>query len=176
MKRTLIVFVTILLLAGSTSASALGLAGFGSYSNTSDLDDSFGFGGKIDVPLGQSLFFLEGRGTYYPSFEKTILGEKLEVAGFPLEFGPGVTFGNFFASAGISYFMWDPDEGSMDDTLGFYIAGGLRRSMQGLGLYLEGIYRVLDSTVEVTDDDITINKEDLDLNGFGINFGLSFSF
>ena len=176
MKRIFVLLMTVLLLAVSTQAGALGLAGFGSYANTNDLNDSFGLGGKIDFNLGQSMIFLEGRGTYYPEFKKTILGEELKVSGFPIEFGPGVAFGNLFASAGVSYFILDSDKGSMDDSLGFYIAGGLKRNIQGIGFYLEGMYRVLNSTVETTDDDITINKKDIDLNGFGINLGLSFSF
>lgn len=176
MRRVLILVVAVLMLAGSTSAGALGLAGFGSYANTSDLDDSFGFGGKIDFRFGQSAFFLEGRGTYYPEFEKTILNQKFKVSALPLEIGPGVAFGNFFVSGGLSYFMLDPDNGSMDDAAGFYLAGGLKKATPGIGFFAEAMYRWLNSTVEVNDNEITINKEDIDLSGFGINVGISFNF
>ena len=178
MKRMLVVLVVMMLVLGTSSAWALDLAGFGSYCDTSDLDEAWGFGAKLDVGLGQSLLFAEARASYYPEFKKTIFEEELKVSAFPLELGLGVRFANFFASAGLTYFVLDPDRGEMDNSAGFYLSGGFKSGppQRGFGFYGDVLYRVLTSTVEVGDDEITISKKDVDLDGFGINLGIVFRF
>ena len=141
------------------------------------IGDAWGLGAKLDVGLGQ-LVFLEGRASYYPEFTESIFDEELKISAFPLELGLGVTVSNFFASAGLTYFFLDPDQGEMDDSAGFYIAGGFKTGQPkgGFGVYGDVMYRVLTSTVKVGDDEVTISSKDVDLDGIGINLGIVFRF
>ena len=124
MKRVVFLVLVLVLVMGASSSWGVDLAGFGSYSTTSDIGDTWGLGAKIDFNITE-LIFLEARGTYYVEYKETILEEELKVSAFPLEAGVGVIFGNLFASAGLSYFILDTDKGSMDDSAGFYLAGGM---------------------------------------------------
>jgi hypothetical protein len=157
-------------------AWALDLAGFGSYSTTTDIGDAWGLGAKLDVALGQ-LVFLEGRASYYPEFTESVFDEELKISAFPLELGLGVTVSNFFASAGLTYFFLDPDEGEMDDSAGFYLSAGFKTGQPagGFGVYGDVMYRVLTSTVNVGDA-ITVSEKDVNLDGIGINLGIVFRF
>ena len=86
MKRILGIVVA-MMVVGKSSAWALDLAGFGSYSSTTDIGDAWGLGANLDVGFGQSLFFGEVRASYYPEFTESIFDEELKISAFPLELG-----------------------------------------------------------------------------------------
>jgi hypothetical protein len=96
MKRTIIVLVVMGLILSASSARALDLAGFGSYSNTSDIGDAWGFGAKVDLDLGE-LFLVEARASYFPEYKKEVLDRDVKFEAFPLELGLGVRFSYLFA-------------------------------------------------------------------------------
>ena len=105
MKHILVLLVAMMMILGATSAWALDVAGFGSYSSTTDIGDAWGLGAKLDVNFGQSLFFGEARVSYFPEYEKTIAEQDVKFSALPLELGIGARFSSLFASAGLSYFV-----------------------------------------------------------------------
>lgn len=186
------------------AAPALG-AGFqlyGSYWDTSDVDATAGGGLALAFPLGSELLDLELRGTYYQeldnaSFSAVIDDDENFFQQFGLEVVPieaGARF-NFpvasdafrpYLGGGVSYMMIDVDDSrfDVDDETGYYAALGSKfGDPDGMGFYVEGLYRSTEATVRVEPDqfedldDIDIDEDvAIDLDGVSVNAGVTWSF
>lgn len=179
----------------ASPAMATGFELFGSYWNTSDVDDTFGGGIALGIPLGETGLGLKFRGTYYqeltdepfdnlfdddePFFEE----ESLEVA--PIEAGLSYNFGrsetvNPWVEAGFTYFLLDTTrEGfDVDDETGFHVAvGSAFGNPDGVNFFAEALYRSTEATIvrreRRGDDDIDLRDEvNIDLDGFAVNAGV----
>lgn len=192
MKRVLGVLVVLALCAVPSWATEFRV--FGSYWNTSDVDDTFGGGLALGLPLGASPLSLHFRGSYYQELTDEPLDnlfdddddqdffaeDSLEV--LPIEAGLHYTFtpdGNFspWIGAGVTYFLIDTTrEGvNVDDETGWHVSVGSRiGNRTGVNFFAEALYRTTEATLErERDDDVDLEDEvAIDLDGFAVNAGL----
>lgn len=196
MKKVLGLVLVLAILAPASPALAQGFEIFGSYWNTSDVDETFGGGVGLGIPFGESGLGLKLRGTYYqeltdepldnlfdddePFFEE----ESLEVlpvdVGLSYSFARGETFSPTIA-AGASYFFIDTTrEGfDVDDETGYFVSLGTTiGNREGVNFFVEGLYRSTEATFRrnrLEGDDDTDLDEDvaIDLDGFAVNAGIA---
>jgi hypothetical protein len=197
MKRMFFMALTLGLLLVASPAMAAGFHLYGSYWNSSDLDDAAGGGVKLAIPLG-SRAHLALRGTYYEPFDEDALRDEFddvfddvpgdpevfpsELQVIPIEAGFGFNLTpdspvNFVIEAGGTYFLLDLDgPGDLDDEFGWYGSVGLELARSGgLGFFVEGIYRSAEGTVENEDDldEIDFNNDvPFELDGVAVNAGI----
>lgn len=179
----------------ASPAMATGFEVFGSYWNTSDVDDTFGGGVALGIPLGETGLGLKFRGTYYQELtdepfdnlfdddEPFFEDESLEIlpidAGLSYSFGRGETF-NPWIEAGVTYFLLDTTrEGfEVDDETGFHVAvGSAFGNPDGVNFFVEGLYRSTEATFVRRErrgnDDIDLEDEvNIDLDGIAVNAGI----
>jgi hypothetical protein len=188
--------LTLLSAAASTPAQAAGFEVFGSYWNTSDIDDTFGGGLSFAVPLGSSGLDLQFRGTYYQELTDEPVGnlfdddegffeeESLEVlpvdVGLRYNFSESGVFNPWIGGGGSYMFLDSTREGvDVDDETGFWVAVGSRfGDRNGTRFFAEALYRSTEATVRrdlPNDDDDIDDDVDIDLDGVAVNAGLIFS-
>ena len=173
---------------------------FGSpYWAPDDTDEVAGGGLSFDIPLGESHWAIDLRGSYFEETRPDAFDEALELGDedspfrehglevLPLEIG-GVY--NFlpeskvrpYAGAGVGYYMLDSDFGDVNDEGGYYGLVGL-----GFGnpdkaqFFVEANYRRMEATVEVDPDTVSDfegfdENVGIDLDGLGFNVGVAFRF
>ncbi len=119
---------------------------YGAYTSFQDHGSSYGFGMKTGLPLFTDLLELEFRGGYFDNVAEDSLPA---VDLIPLELGlslnvfPGGRI-NPYVSAGGGYYFFDADFGSVDDTGGGYLGGGIEfRLTRYLALTGEVFYRYI---------------------------------
>jgi hypothetical protein len=191
MKRVLVILAIIAL--GALPATATDFKLYGSYWNTSDVDDTFGGGIGLGIPFGESGFGLHAAATYYQELSDEPLDnlfdddegffedESLEVlpidVGLHYNFAPRGAFSPWIG-AGASYFLIDTTrEGiDVDDETGFHVSVGSNfGDPEGANFFAEAIYRSTEATLNrQRDDDIDIRDEvAIDLDGVAVNAGIS---
>lgn len=197
MKKAVGVLFLALACAASPAAMAQQFDLFGSYWNTSDVDDTFGGGIGLGFPFGETGLGLHAKATYYQEltdeplenlFEDDDEGffaeESLEVLpvdiGLHYEFASNGTFSPW-VGGGFSYFMIDTTrEGvDVDDETGFHVSVGTRiGNREGANFFVEGLYRSTEATLNrELDDDVDLEDEvAIDLDGIAINAGLQWRF
>lgn len=192
-KKSLGVLTCLFVFLALASPASAQLKVFGSYWNTTEVDETFGGGVSFGVPIGESGFGLHFRGTYYQEltdeplenlFEDDNQGffaeESLEV--LPLEVGVHYNFaprGTFspYIGGGATYFMIDTTrEGvDVDDETGFHAEIGSQfGDPDGLNFFAEAIYRSTEATLvrERRQNNIDLRDEvALDLDGVAVNAG-----
>jgi hypothetical protein len=195
MKKLLCVLA--ITFCATTPSWAAGFEVFGSYWNTSDVEDTFGGGLGLAFPIGASPLDLELRATYYQELSDEPVGnlfdddegffedESLEV--LPLEAGLRFNFAqdsafNPWVGVGASYMLLDSTrEGiDIDDETGYYVSlGGRFGDPDGARFFAEARYRSTEATVRRDrddDDDVDIDDDvAIDLDGVGVNAGVVFS-
>lgn len=194
MKKLLCVAAITLLT--SAPSWAAGFEVFGSYWNTSDVEDTFGGGIGLAIPLGGAGLDLELRGTYYQELTDEPFGnlfeddeeffedESLEV--LPVEAGLRYNFAergvfNPWIGAGVSYMFLDSTrEGiDVDDETGYYVSLGSRfGDNDGPRFFAEARYRSTEATVrrERDGDGVDIDEDvAIDLDGVNVNAGILFA-
>lgn len=174
--------LALLLFAASAQAGEFGL--FGSYWDTKDLGDTAGAG--VKYAIGDHALRLELRGSYYPDLTanagEVIQGQTgdfelkavVPEAGVAYNFAPGAST-QFYVGAGLSYYLLDPNEFTVDDEAGWYGLAGFTAGGGGSGpaFFAEAMYRSVDATVT---DDSLVQDVDLDLTGLSLNLGVLFRF
>lgn len=200
MKKAAVGVLFLALVCASPAAMAQQFDLFGSYWNTSDVDDTFGGGIGLGFPFGETGLGLHAKATYYQEltdeplenlFEDDDQGffaeESLEIlpvdVGLHYEFAPRGSFSPW-VGGGVSYFMIDTTrEGiDVDDETGFHVSVGSRIGQrEGANFFVEGIYRSTEATLnrerQPGDDDIDLEDEvAIDLDGIAINAGLQWRF
>lgn len=192
MKKVLAT-TTFILLCATAPAAAANFQLYGSWYDTSDVEDTFGGGLAFGVPLGATPLQLTLRGTYYQELtdqpldnlfdddEPFFEDESLEV--IPIEatlqynFAEGAMFSPWIG-AGASYFLLDSTRGGIDvdDETGWHVSVGSRMGQrEGVNFFVEGLYRSTEATVRREDDidNIDLDEEvDIDLDGISVNAGL----
>lgn len=200
MKKALGVLLLILVCA-SPAAMASGFSVFGSYWDTSDVEETFGGGIGLGIPFGETGLGLHARATYYQELtdepldnlfdedddEDFFAEDSLEVlpvdVGLTYEFAPRGAFSPW-VGAGASYFLIDTTrEGvDVDDETGFHVSLGSRfGASEGTNFFAEAIYRSTEATLirreRPGDDDIDLEDEvAIDLDGIAINAGIVWRF
>lgn len=189
--NTFLVSLIALLLSFTTLPCLAGGFGiFASHMDTSDLDNSVGFGGRLQVDLSKQAL-LDISVAYHDGLDDTIAGEDVELELLPAEIGLlfkiGVADEKIFPyiGAGAGYYRLDLDDGdpltdndsSLDDEVGWYGMLGLDfRITPAFGLFLEGRYREIEGTLEGNRfNRLDEDELDLDLGGITINTGLQFN-
>jgi hypothetical protein len=196
MKKIFGFILVLAVLASASPALAQGFEVFGSYWDTSDVEDTFGGGVALGIPFGESGFGLKLRGTYYQELtdepldnlfdddEAFFQEESLEV--LPVDVGLSYTFarGEVFSptiAAGASYFFIDTTrEGfDVDDETGYFVSLGTQIGQrEGVNFFVEGLYRSTESTFRRNrldgDDETDLDEEvAIDLDGFAVNAGIA---
>lgn len=187
--RKILVTAAVMLLA-TVPAAAAGFSVFGSYWNTSDVEDTFGGGLGLTFPIGGAGLGLDFRATYYQELSDEPIGnlfdddegffeeESLEVlpleAGLRYNFDTDGTF-NPWVGAGISYMLLDftRENVEVDDETGFYVvAGSSFGDPEGVNFFAEALYRSTEATVRRDDPDRIRDDVAIDLDGLGVNAGV----
>ena len=147
----LVPLLSLLLLLVPTAPAAGGLGVFGSWWDGDLLDQGFGGGVKMEVPvIPTPLFGIEGRASYLAFSEG---GET--VGAIPLEAVGYVDFNLFYAGAGIGWYVFNKN---IEDRVGVLGLAGAKLSLAGFGVFGEVLYRVIDSQP---------------FDGFGANVGVT---
>lgn len=188
--------LAVILVCAAPAAMAQSFQLYGSYWDTSDVDETFGGGVGFGIPFGETGLGLHINGTYYQELSNDPLDnifdddegvfedESLEVlpvdVGLHYEFAPGGTFSPWIG-AGFSYFLLDSTfEGvDVDDETGFHVSLGSRfGASESTNFFVEAIYRSTEATlVREIDDDIDLREEvAIDLDGIGVNAGIMWRF
>lgn len=196
MKKAFVVLALVLVCA-APAAMAQQFELYGSYWDTSDVDETFGGGVGFGFPFGETGLGLHVKGTYYQELSNDPLDnifddeegvfedESLEVlpidVGLHYEFQPTGSFSPWIGG-GFSYFMLDSTfEGvNVDDETGFHVSLGTRfGASESTNFFVEGIYRSTEATLvrNRIEDDIELEEEvAIDLDGIGINAGIMWRF
>ena len=196
MKKAFAVLVLSLVCA-APAAMAQQFELYGSYWDTSDLDETFGGGVGFGFPFGESGLGLHVNGTYYQELsddpvdnlfddeEGVFEDESVEV--LPIDVGLRYEFdtdGGFspWIGGGFSYFMIDTTFEGVDvnDETGFHVSLGSRfGASESTNFFLEGVYRSTEATLvrNRREDDIDIRDEvAIDLDGIAVNAGIMWRF
>jgi hypothetical protein len=172
---------------------------YGSYWNTSDVDETFGGGIGFGIPFGESGFSLDLAGTYYQELddnpvenlfdddEGVFQEEGLEIIPFDVgihyNFAQNGTFSPWIG-AGATYFLIDTTRNGIevDDETGFHVSVGSRFGQRdGVNFFAEAIYRSTEATLRRSEDDFpdpsdAVDEVAIDLDGIAVNAGLLWSF
>ncbi|HYU35004.1 MAG TPA: outer membrane beta-barrel protein [Thermoanaerobaculia bacterium] len=170
---------------------------YGSYWNTSDVDDTFGGGLGFDIPFGQSGFALALDGTYYRELSDEPVGnlfdpnegffKKNSLEVLPVDVGIHYNFqprGSFspWIGGGATYFFIDTTRKgiNVDDETGWHVSAGSFFGEPGgrTNFFAEALYRSTESTLTRTrNDNLRVNDNvKIDLDGFAVNAGLAWRF
>ena len=200
MKKALGVLLMVLI-CSTPAAMASGFELFGSYWDTSDVDETFGGGIGFGIPFGETGLGLHLAATYYQELtdepldnlfddeddEDFFAEDSLEVlpvdVGLRYEFAPRGSVSPW-VGAGASYFLIDStrDGIDVDDETGFHVSLGSRfGASDGTNFFAEAVYRSTEATLvrreQPGNDDIDL--EDgvaIDLDGIAINAGVVWRF
>lgn len=197
MKKSSGVLVLILVCA-APAAMAQRFELYGSYWDTSDVDETFGGGVGFGFPFGETGLGLHVKGTYYQELsndpldnvfdddEGVFQDESLEVLPFDVglhyEFAPGGGAFSPWIGGGFSYFLLDSTfEGvDVDDETGFHVSLGSRfGASESTNFFAEAIYRSTEATLvrERRQNNVDLRDEvAIDLDGIGVNAGLLWRF
>lgn len=185
MKTHLFTFLILSLFAGFAQAGGLGV--FASHMDTSDLDNSVGYGAKLQLNLSEQAL-LDLSVAYHDGLDDELNGEAVELEVLPVEIGAlfkiSVADNKLYPyiGAGAGYYRLDLDDNNpttdnddaLEDEVGWYGKLGLEfRISENFGLFAEGRYRDITGTLEGnrftnTDED----ELELDLSGITFNGGL----
>lgn len=194
MKKALGITLALCLWASLAGATDFKL--YGSYWDTTDVEDAFGGGLGISFPLGGSPLSLSFAGTYYQELtdepvsnlfdddEGVFQDEGLEVlpvdAGLQFNFQPNGPF-DVWIGGGVSYFFIDTTRSGLDvdDETGWHASVGSRfGSREGANFFAEALYRSTEATVRRADrDDVEVDEDvAIDLDGISVNAGILWTF
>ena len=194
MKKALGITLVLCLWASMSGATDFKL--YGSFWNTTDVDDAFGGGIGVSIPLGASPLALSFAGTYYQELsdepvsnlfdddEGAFQEEGLEVlpvdAGLQLNLQQRGPF-NLWIGGGVSYFFIDTTRAGLDvdDETGWHASIGSRfGSREGANFFAEALYRSTEATVRRADrDDVEVDEDvAIDLDGLSVNAGVLWTF
>lgn len=163
-------------------ATAADLAAFGSYWDTTDADQAFGFGTRLRFAR-----FVELRATYFRDATADAEPDSLDFdvsvipveAGLVFQFAEDAPFSPYVGGGG-GYYLLNSSDVEIDDEVGWYAVAGadFGRLSSGLAFNVEAIYRSMEATVTDDEDGLPgIDEEvDFDLSGIGLNAGVVFRF
>ena len=196
MKKALIV-LALSVVCAAPAAMAQQFELYGSYWDTSDLDETFGGGVGFGFPFGESGLGLHVNGTYYQELsddpvdnlfdddEGVFEDESVEVlpidVGLRYEFDTAGAFSPWIGG-GFSYFMIDTTFEGVDvnDETGFHVSLGSRfGASESTNFFVEGVYRSTEATLvrNRRDNDIDVRDEvAIDLDGIAVNAGVMWRF
>ncbi len=157
-------------IGGCTAGSLAEFGVFGSYLDSDDLGNGYGGGVKLEVKP-TDILTVDGRASwlYFDDFEIQMI--PLEVAGrlnLPL-LGERIVP---YAGVGGGYYLFDADDGDLDDDVGFFPLLGLEAGFQRVALFAEARWLFLETDAEGVVGDVV----EADVDGLGINVGLLFRF
>lgn len=194
MRKTL--GIAMILFAWAAMASATDFKLYGSYWNTTDVDDAVGGGLGFSFPLGESPLAISVGATYYQELsdepvsnlfdddEGVFQEEGLEVlpvdAGLQINLQQRGPF-NLWIEGGVSYFFIDTTRSGLDvdDETGWHASIGSRfGDPDGANFFAEALYRSTEATVRRADvDDVDVDEDvAIDLDGFVVNAGILWTF
>lgn len=188
----------ILMIGAMTSYAVPGLALYGSYWDTKDIDDAYGGGAKLKLEL-TPVICLEFRGTYFDAFKHEESGpgykeeDKLRI--IPVEAGVVLDMPIdpvwIYAGGGAGYYIFDDGEINItmgdettsldvdfDNEWGWYAVAGIEFSLsRQVALFCEAQYRWVKAEkgdIKSEGADLDFDDADIKLDGFGVNAGMLF--
>jgi len=187
MKRLSLVIVAMSILANS--ALAAGIGAFGSYWDSEDAGESYGYGVRL-ASTSDPAGFLEVRASRFNQFEDKDTGKESELDIIPIDIGITLNMSpedslQFYIGGGGSYYMMetevDTPTGSkdvdLDDEWGWYGLIGLNIKLSdNLMLFGEGCYRQVEGTIPEDDLEEANSDVTFKLDGFGGSAGLMLMF
>ncbi|HKI03882.1 MAG TPA: outer membrane beta-barrel protein [Thermoanaerobaculia bacterium] len=190
MKRVLGIVAVMFVLASAAGAADFKL--YGSYWNTADVEETFGGGIGVGIPLGASPLSLSLAATYYqeldddpvsaifddddPVFQEESLKVVPLEAGLQFNFAPNGPF-DAWIEGGFTYFLLDTTRNNfnVDDETGWHASVGSRfGSREGANFFASALYRSTEATlVRERNDNVDLRDEvAIDLDGFAVNAGI----
>jgi Outer membrane protein beta-barrel domain len=196
MKKVFGALVVSAILASASPVLAQGFNLYGSYWNTTDVDDAFGGGIGVGIPFGESGLGLKLAATYYQELtddpadalfdddEGVFEDESLEVlpvdVGLTYNFAPHGMWSPWISGGGSYFFIDTTREGiDVDDEAGFFVSLGTQiGNRDGVNFFAEALYRSTEATLRRNrldgDDDTDVADEvAIDLDGVAVNAGIS---
>jgi hypothetical protein len=184
----IIVFATLIsFLSASAFAGAIGA--FGSYWDSEDAGESYGYGLRL-ASTSDPAGFLELRVSRFDNFEDDDKGSYSGLDVIPIDIGMTLNMTpadslQFYIGGGGSYYMMESEietasgkhELDIDDEWGCYGLAGIKLELSpSLHLFAEGVYRQVEGTfpndkLEDVDSDV-----DFKLDGWGANAGILLMF
>jgi opacity protein-like surface antigen len=143
-----------------------------SYWSVEDGSNSWGWGGKLGIPLLTDHLKVEGRAYWFPDSGESRQGDVLIV---PVDLGAAISLlpdseVNPYIIAGAGYVFVDADEYDLDGDLGYYAGAGVEL---GLAPSLELFTELLVRFVEF-DADRRFDSDSYDATGISVNVGMQF--
>ncbi|MEX2606685.1 MAG: hypothetical protein WD708_05005 [Kiritimatiellia bacterium] len=194
MKKFKTCSLLVLALVGFSSAHAQSIGAYASYFNADDLENVYGGGALLQVPVSQNLYVIL-RVAHYPGSEYSSRLGPLEVPVFadvdftPIDIGLGLqgALGNsttvVYADAGFTYLMADgtfmvnefTSDAKFEDENGWYGALGVRSGEKTQG-FLEVQFRSSKADIS-SEESSQINDymKEIDLDHLAVNLGVRFS-
>jgi hypothetical protein len=93
---------------------------------------------------------------------------------YPLEATGIVKLGMLYAGIGAGYYIFDADEGDLENNFGWYLVGGIDIGLGGFGVFGEVKWTMLSADIEGVDPDIDDVPTSLEADGIGFNLGVMF--
>ncbi len=160
--------------AGHVKAEAISMdiGVFGSYLDSSDLDDeAFGAGGKLKLELAE-FFAIDVRGSYLEYDNTGISVVPVEAAAL-LQIPLGAL--NLYGGVGAGYYFFDADRAELDDNFGFFPLAGLEVALGDIKLFGEVRWLMLSTDVDSAGDELEgiVDGDEADVDGIGVNIGLA---
>ena len=187
MIRIFVVAALISFLSASAFAGAIGA--FGSYWDTEDAGESYGYGLRL-ASTSDPAGFLELRLSRFDNFEDDENGNYSSLEVIPIDLGMTLNMTpadslQFYIGGGGSYYMMesevdtpsgkrDPD---IDDEWGWYGLAGIKLELSpSLHLFAEGVYRRVEGSFPADKLEDVDSDVDFKLDGWGANAGLLLMF
>ncbi|HEX6791515.1 MAG TPA: hypothetical protein VF247_09415 [Candidatus Krumholzibacteria bacterium] len=167
MKRFCI--AALVALAGITaitpSAHAIGV--MASWWNIDEANqDGFGFGLRQKTQI-VPLISIDTRASW-------IKFSDADLQVFPIEVTGMVRLGMLYAGLGGGYYIFDADQGDLDNNFGWYLVGGIDISVSKFGVFGEVKWTQLSADYKDVDPNLSDVPTSLEADGIGFNLGVMF--
>lgn len=187
MKKILSLVIVVSLFAGS--AMAAGVGAFGSYWDSEDAGESYGYGVRL-ASTSDPAGYLEVRVSRFNKFEDKDTGEENDLDIIPIDLGITLSLTpaeslQFYMGGGGSYYMMESEVNTpagrrdvdIDDEWGWYGLLGIKLELsQNLAIFGEGVYRQVEGSFPKDELEDPNSDVDFKLDGFGANVGLMLLF
>lgn len=167
MRRFCIIALAAMLSLGAIAPSAHAIGVMASWWNIDDAnDDGFGLGLRSKTQI-VPMFAFDTRASW-------IKFSDADLQVFPIEATGLLKLGMLYAGIGAGYYIFDADQGDLDNNFGWYLVGGIDIGVGSFGVFGEVKWTKLSTDIKDVDPDLGDVPTELDADGIGFNLGVMF--